>query len=377
MSTGVEVAVIGGGILGAATADRLAGAGARVTLIEAGEPGRGTSASSFAWLNSSRKEPRAYHDLNVSGIGAHLALAEQFDAAPWLHRDGGLHWATTPQGEAELRERATRLRAWGYAMEQISLAEAREMEPGLLLDPEVVRAIWFTPVEGWCDVPLLIRHLLDRAREHGATVRSGEAVVGVERRGDRVAGLRLAGGETVAADAVVVCAGPRTAEVTALFGASLPVTRLAGLLTVTKPVAVPLRRVCLAEKITLRADPSGGLLLADAEDLDATIDADTPLDPLPPACEVALARGGEFFPEVLQAGLASARIGVRPLPADDVSIVGALPGLTNAYVVATHSGVTLGPLLGRLIAEEVLTGHPAAQSGAFRAERFGVASRES
>src|SRR3712207_9069278 len=98
MNMGTEVVVIGGGIIGAATTDRLAAAGARVTLIDAGEPGRGTSSSSFAWLNSSRKEPRAYHDLNVLGIAAHLALAEAFDAAPWLHRDGGVHWATTPIG---------------------------------------------------------------------------------------------------------------------------------------------------------------------------------------------------------------------------------------------------------------------------------------
>ena len=370
MSKGTEVVVVGGGIIGAATADRLAAAGARVTLIDAGEPGRGTSASSFAWLNSSRKEPRAYHELNVAGIGAHLALAEAFDDAPWLHRDGGLHWATTPEGEAELRERATRLRGWGYAMEQITTADARDLEPGLLLDPELVRAVWFTPVEGWCDVPLLVHRLLDRAREHGAAVRTGEAVVGVARQGDRATGLRLAGGDTIAADAVVVCAGPRTPEVVALFGATLPMERVPGLLTVTQPVAHPLRRVCLGEEITLRADPSGGLVLADAGDLDATIDADTPLDPLPPACETALARGGEFFPDALRAGVATARIGVRPIPADDVSIVGALPGLANGYVVATHSGVTLGPLLGRLIAEEVATGRPPAQTVPFRPDRF-------
>ena len=371
-----EVAIIGGGLVGAATAYRLSAAGARVTLLDAGEPGRGTSASSFAWLNSARKEPRAYHDLNVAGIGEHLALADGelaaagHDAAPWLHRDGGLHWATTEAGAARLREGAARLRAWGYAMEEITAAEARELEPGLLLDPEVVRAIWHTPVEGWCDVPLLIRALLDRAREQGATVRAGAAVIAVDRDGERVTGLHLAGGETLGADTVVICAGPRTAEVAALFDVALPVTRLPGLLAVTAPVRQPLRRVCLTDEITLRPDPSGGIVLAHADDLDATIDADTPLTPLPAACEIALARGGEFYPEVLRAGLAAARIGVRPIPADHVSIVGALPGYANAYVVATHSGVTLGPLLGRLIAEEVLTGQPAAQTAPFRPDRF-------
>ena len=371
MSKNIEVAVIGGGIIGAATAYRLAAAGLRATLIDAGEPGRGTSASSFAWLNSAHKEPRPYHDLNVAGMAEHTALADEFAAAPWLHRDGGLHWATTPEGETRLGEHTDRLNAWGYTMERLTDAEAHELEPGLRLDPEVVRAIWHAPVEGWCDVPLLIRALLDRARELGATVRAGDGVAAVERRGDRVTGLRLASGATLATDAVVVCAGPRTAEVAALFGVTVPVTRLPGLLAVTAPVARPLRRVCIAENITLRADPSGGLVLAHAADLDATIDADTPLTPPPPACAVALARGGEFFPDVLRVGLAAARIGVRPMPADDVSIVGALPGYANAYVVATHSGVTLGPLLGRLIAEEIATGQPTAQTAPFRPDRFG------
>ena len=57
---GEVTTIIGGGLVGAATAYRLAASGRRVTLIDAGEPGRGTSSSSFAWLNSAHKEPRNY-----------------------------------------------------------------------------------------------------------------------------------------------------------------------------------------------------------------------------------------------------------------------------------------------------------------------------
>ena len=57
--TGSEVVVIGGGMVGAAVAYRLTERGVRPTLVDAGEPGRGTSASSFAWLNSASKEPIA------------------------------------------------------------------------------------------------------------------------------------------------------------------------------------------------------------------------------------------------------------------------------------------------------------------------------
>lgn len=84
-----EAIVVGAGLVGAAVTYRLARGGARVALLDAGEPGRGTSAASFAWLNSHNKQPRAYHDLNVAGIAEHRALAAEFAAAPWLHLDGG------------------------------------------------------------------------------------------------------------------------------------------------------------------------------------------------------------------------------------------------------------------------------------------------
>ncbi len=53
-----------------------------------------------------------------------------------------------------------------------------------------------------------------------------------------------------------------------------------------------------------------------------------------------------------------------------MTIAGPLPGFANLHVAVTHSGVTLGPLLGRLLAEELLGGAPAAQLAPFRPDRF-------
>src|SRR6476469_4513179 len=153
-----EVIVIGGGIIGAATAYRLTLAGARVTLLDAAEPGRGTSASSFAWLNSAHKPPRPYHDLNMAGMAEHPALGREFAAAPWLHPVGGLSWSVTPAGQAQLRNGAERQRAWGYTLEAIPTERAiAELEPGLALNPAVIPELWYAPHEGWVDVPALIR----------------------------------------------------------------------------------------------------------------------------------------------------------------------------------------------------------------------------
>jgi glycine/D-amino acid oxidase-like deaminating enzyme len=68
------------------------------------------------------------------------------------------------------------------------------------------------------------------------------------------------------------------------------------------------------------------------------------------------------------------RVCVRPMPADGQSIVGWLPGADGLYVAVTHSGVTLGAHLARLVTAEVTTGVPAAELEPYRPARFAPAS---
>lgn len=371
MMATARVIVVGGGIVGVATAYRLSAAGVPTCLIDAGEPGRGTSASSFAWLNSAHKGPRSYHDLNVAGMAEHAALAAEFADAPWYHPVGGLSWALTPAGQEEQRRDAARQNAWAYHSEALSPERAmRELEPGLRLEPALVPEVWYTPAEGWVDVPALIRQLLARAEERGLVVRAHSAVAAIEHVGERVTGVELADGERLHAAALVNCAGPRADTVAALLGWELPLERLPGLLAVTGPLTPPARLVCHADNITFRPDPGGGLVLAHAEDLDRTIAADTPLDPPPAACAEALRRAARAYPTVAAAGIAAARIGVRPIPRDGVSVIGRVPGFDNAYIGVTHSGVTLGPLIGRHLATALVGGEFAADLAPFAPARF-------
>ena len=49
----------------------------------------------------------------------------------------------------------------------------------------------------------------------------------------------------------------------------------------------------------------------------------------------------------------AARIAVRPIPGDRVAVLGFMPQLEGYYLVTTHSGVTQGPFLAELVADEV------------------------
>jgi glycine/D-amino acid oxidase-like deaminating enzyme len=51
------------------------------------------------------------------------------------------------------------------------------------------------------------------------------------------------------------------------------------------------------------------------------------------------------------------QVGVRPIPADGFPTVGRARGLAGLTIAVMHSGITLAPAVGRLVAEEILTGH--------------------
>ena len=91
--------MIGAGVLGACVAARLAEAGCEVTLLEQDRPGHAATRSSFAWLNSNDKAPRAYHDLNHAGMRAWAALAaEPRTARPGTGPSATSSWRPTRPG---------------------------------------------------------------------------------------------------------------------------------------------------------------------------------------------------------------------------------------------------------------------------------------
>jgi glycine/D-amino acid oxidase-like deaminating enzyme len=373
--------VAGAGVLGVCLAVRLAEAGAEVTLLERDEPGQAATRSSFAWLNSNDKAPRAYHDLNVAGLRAWDELAARLDGAAWYRPAGNLEWAVSPPHRAELTARVRRLTEWGYPARLIDPAEARALEPSLRLPRPPPAIAWF-PGEGYLFTAAMVSHLVERAVHQGVTVLTGEPgrVTGfgtatVAGRGVRL--VRTAGGQEVCADVVVCCAGTQVPQLAALAGAAAPVPLVPwaepgatapGLVVQAGPVAAPgPTRMMHTPRVHLRPHPGGQVHL---EAPDAAVDLHTSEPDLRHWAGELLGRARAVVDGLDDASVAGYRVCVRPMPADGRSIVGWLPGVSGMYAAVTHSGVTLGAHLAELITAEVVGGRAEPGLAPFRPDRF-------
>jgi glycine/D-amino acid oxidase-like deaminating enzyme len=362
----LKVAVVGAGIVGSSVAYRLSEGGAEVVVIDGAEPGSGTTSTSFAWVNANNKLPREYFELNAAGMREHERLRDEI-GGDWLYTTGNLIWAADDE-RRNLQRRVDRLRSWSYAAEMLPASTvSKELEPEATF-PDADLLIAHFPKESWVDAPVLTRTLVETAARNGAHRHFGNAVRGIEVEGEGVM-LRLEDRE-VHADAVVNAAGAKAASVAEMVGRELPLDVFPGLLLRVAVPGEPLRHLMHTPRINVRPDGRGYVLLHhDSVDERLTDDFAGIDDPL---CAELLERARLVLPALEDAEVVEARFGMRPVPADGHSCVGALSGIPGYYEAVTHSGVTLGPLIGRLLAREILTSEVDPLIAPFRADRFPI-----
>lgn len=357
----MRVCVIGCGIIGASVAYRLAGrTGVTVAVVDGRPPGGGTTAVSFAWANANAKRPYAYFALNHAGMREYDRLAAELGEAGWRHDGGRLQVPGDADHVAELA-------GWDYPAELLDVRLAtRELEPALNLgDPD--GPVAYFPTEFGVDAVRLTGLLTAAAARRGVSFRIGTPVTGVDACGPGFA-VRLADGGEVAADVVVNATGGAAPEVGAWLGRPLPMASTRGLTTLVRADRHPLGRIVHTPGLDVRPEGADHLRLhftpydEDARDPGA-------------AADDLLRRLHALIPGLDGAYTTAVYAGVRPIPGDGVTSLGPVPGTPGAYEAVTHSGVTLGPLLGRLLADEITDGTVDPLIEPFRPDRFPSSSR--
>ncbi|MGH2551241.1 MAG: NAD(P)/FAD-dependent oxidoreductase [Thermomicrobiales bacterium] len=362
-----DVVIIGAGIIGSSLAFRLTQAGAAVTIVDRNQPATGTTASTFAYINAATKRPRSYFELNFAGMAEHALLREEIGDSSWHITGGRLLWHEDPAIAGGISELVTESAGWGYRVDWLTPADVAEIEPDLRL-PGGIERIAHVPQETAVDAALLAKRLLALAIDRGARTRFGQPVISFIRRGGRIAGVTLADGVQLLAAPVINCAGPEADHIAQLAGRYLPLDPIVGLIVHAELFGGAITRVLESSGILIRPLAVGGQEL-----LLQQVAADSEIERGEPADEVAerlLEIARSTFLESATLALKKWTVAVRPMPADGVSSAGLLSSIPGYGEIVTHSGVTLGPLLARFVANEIAGAGPDPLLAMFRPGRF-------
>lgn len=208
-----RVVVIGLGVVGAALADELTLRGLQhVTVFDQGPlyvtGGSSSHAPGFVYQTTgcrtmTRLAARTLDKLDGAEVGGQWLLK----------RVGGLEIATTPERLAELSRRRGLGASWGVPGELIGPEECGRLWPGL--DTSLVLGGYLTPTDGIVKSVPAVQWQAERAIDRGARIHGSTRVVGIDREGGRVTGVRVvpagsapgAEPDVVPADVVVSCGG--------------------------------------------------------------------------------------------------------------------------------------------------------------------------
>lgn len=361
-----DVAIIGGAVMGAATAFFLTRMqpGLRVAVVERDPTfAQASTALSVASIRSQFSTPT---NVAISRFGIDFIR----DFARWtgpaggvpdlgLRENGYLFLTGSDSGAAVMEDLAAMQRGLGAATQVLSPAEIAERYPWLSLDG-VVAGSFGPRDEGWFDNMGLLGGLRAAARAQGAVFLS-DTVIDLSRDDNCITHAHLASGAAIAAGAFVNCAGTRAAQVMRWLGADLPVEpRKRTVFVIDAPNA-------RHPDAPLLVDPSGFYLRPEGPHwITATVpDTDGPCAPEDFAPEAdqfesliwpLLWARAPGFDAVKVVRLWVGHYAYNTL--DQNAILGRDPRFENLYLANGFSGHGLqqAPAVGRGLAEVILTG---------------------
>jgi D-hydroxyproline dehydrogenase subunit beta len=373
-----EVAVIGAGIVGAATAWELHARGVDVALLDRGEVSGATTGLGEGNVLCSDKQAGPELELTLAGLRVYDELEQRLGAEARIRRKGALIVHREQHTWAGEGARVERLRAAGVQGRLLALAEAREMEPELTGD---LAGASFFPDDLQCAPRAIARALAaDLPRVH-----TGVEVQAVAVARDKLTGLRTSDG-VLSCAAAVIAAGPWSRPLAEAAGVALPLEprkgQLVRLRAARRDERLIRHKVVEAGYLGSVASVDAGLEVTTV--LETTWDGDVlvgssrerrgfDLDVDDAVSRSMLDRAFALMPGLRTLALEAAWAGLRPWLPDHVPAIGPARAVAGLWLATGHegAGVALGPVTGRLIAQLYAGETPEVDPEPFSPDRFG------
>lgn len=362
-----DIAIVGGGLVGAAIAFGLRAHGDRLVVLDEGDrahraargnfgliwvQGKGLGMPAYgAWTQRSAREwPR---------LAGELRAETGIDVA--LRQSGGVHLCMSERELAARRAHLAALMAQpGFARYDVDVLDRAALAKRLPGLGAGVAGGTYCALDGDCNPLRLLRALwvaLHAARCH---YRPGAAVDAIEPIGDRFL-LRTREG-VFATRRLVLAAGLGNARLAPQVGLAAPVRANKGQVIVLERVppflALPVE--------TLRQTDDGTVLIGDAQQ-------DLGDEALDPAVLAAMAkRAVTAFPALAEVRVNRAWAALRVMSPDGFPIYAQSPAHPGAFVATCHSGVTLAAVHARALAPAIAAGALPPECAVYTSERFDV-----
>ena len=412
-----EAVVVGGGIVGAATAWTLARRGLSVVLCEKGRIAGEQSSRNWGFCRQQGRDPREI-PLIIEALRIWRGLEKEIEAPVGFKQAGCLYLARTDKDVAGYEAWLEHARPYQLDSRMVDADEIDKLMPGA---SQPYKAALFTASDGRAEPRKAAPALARAARRHGAGVFTGCAVRGIETSGGRVSGAVTEKG-TIRTDTVVLAGGAWSRLFLGNTGISLPQLNVLASVMRTAPMPLVTENAVWAPGYAYRRRDDGGYNIAHGSSIfvdlvpnsfklglrymsafwkeqkslrlrvgrrfweELTMPSRWPLD-RPSPFENARVLDPDPVDSVLDDALAALRkaqpafaaaeiverwagyIDVTPDEVPVISTVDSLPGLVIATGFSGH-GFGIGPGAGRLAADIATGSDPIVDPEPFRLDRF-------
>ncbi|MCC7105809.1 MAG: FAD-binding oxidoreductase [Chloroflexi bacterium] len=368
----VDVAVVGGGIIGCAIAHELALRGRRTVVFERDRVGIGASSRNSGMIRITGRDVEEL-PLILESIPRWTELSLRPGVEIDYVRAGSLWLASNEREMHRLETIVARQEAAGLGRHLSQLLDRNAVQRLLPALSDFHAGGLLGTMDGHADPLRASEAFAALAEAAGAAIRSGVSVTSVERQGGPVNGLSTSEG-TIRAETVVLAAGAWSPRLALTAGRTLPVVIRRGQAVRTRPLPSFTDLAVIAPQPT-----TGHIAIRQLRDGRATISGyqrpeyvGLNQEPTEETLRLNREAAERAFPCLVGAEVETRWAGLNEATLDALPLLGPDPRVPGLFLATGFSGHGFGiaPAVGRLMADLIVDGRTTLPVQPFSVDRF-------